>query len=370
MPVRGLPIPLVILAAACGGDAAVVHRETLPGGIAVVRNDRPSGWSDTVGGWRIVPAGEIVIAPGTPGELARPFSPVVGAGGALTILDRRPAQLKQFGPDGAWRRTFSREGAGPGEISPRTRIAAAAGHLFAVDRATNRLVLFDTAGTVRAERPLTEGIFPDDVDGLIDWPEAVMAARWGTDHGLVWLDTLLAERHRITLPAAPPERMWEACRFVIPLQPTTLGVGRRDRQAIWGRSDALRFVLTRNGRDTVRIVEGTMAPAAVTAADRDRYFTGPDAITAICPSARAEDLPATRPIWSSLHEDGAGNLWIALSGRGRYTVFSADGVWLGDVPIPFDANNNIFWRGDTALEFQERDDGTLVVRRWTVRRSS
>ncbi|MES2304845.1 MAG: 6-bladed beta-propeller [Gemmatimonadota bacterium] len=358
---------------ACGAGnyaLATAKIDTLPGGIVRVRNDGPTAWSDT-NGWKIVHVAAVRIAAGSPGELTLPFTPAIARSGDLLVLDRRPASIKVFAPDGSWLRTIGREGAGPGEFRNRALIAATAGKVFVLDRSTSRVIVFDSVGALVAERPVTDGVVLDGI-AAAGAESIILDGRVGSRQSLVWLNDSLVEQHRATLPAALPEAMWSPCALVIPFQPSVLGIGRSDHTAIWGRTDSLKLLVTRTGSDTTRIIEAVFTAPEVTDADRTRLFSGPGSISAECPVARAADLPARKPLWRDLHHDGQENVWVELTpdvGKRQYAVFSPVGEFLGRVPDPFDPDQNTFWLGDVALEFETAGDGSVTIHRWEVRRS-
>ena len=111
----------LLVLASCGtarGANSVLNPpivDTLAGGIVHVRNTGPTAWRDT-NGWKFQPVAAIDPPDGTPGELGAVEALALADDGLVYALQRSPATIRVFGPDGGYLRSIGREGDGPGEI--------------------------------------------------------------------------------------------------------------------------------------------------------------------------------------------------------------------------------------------------------------
>ncbi len=141
--------------------------------------------------------------------------------------------------------------------------------------------------------------------------------------------------------------------------------------AWYGVSDADRFVLTRTGRDTVRIVETPGRPRfPVDPARLDEMFVPGGPYLKMCPVMKREDIPGERPAWSWLNVDGEDNLWVARRAAygASFDIYDPAGRWLGEVPNPIGQGENDWWQGDVILTVSEPDESGYTLRRYRVRR--
>ena len=141
-------ITTLLLATACiaaSPDAGppAVHVDTLPGGLISIHSDRPA-WRDSLDAWSLVEEVRYGGDDGTIGELVDPLSFIADEGGRLYVVDRKPAIVKVYGPDGSFLRTIGREGSGPGEF--RVGFIAVRGDRIALhDPEEGRTTVFDTS---------------------------------------------------------------------------------------------------------------------------------------------------------------------------------------------------------------------------------
>lgn len=378
MPVRSLRVLALLLVAACGSRDATARRatvDTLPGGIVRVRNAAPSAWPDT-SGWRLVEERVIDPPEGSPGELGEIAGVVANAAGTVVVSMDSPVSLTLFGPDGAYLRTLGRVGDGPGEY--RSGPIGIRGDTVVVQDPSNaRMTLFHVDGTSLGSHPTHCCFYARTLDvddaGLVAIPGPTAA------DGQAWHRyDLSGTLHDTIVRPAEPEglREWRvpvgktAMRLTIPLQAELVAHQRPDGLLVLGITDRPRFVLSRTGRDTVRIIEMPAVDVALRPGERDSVMNAAlrwaEDTAAFRRVAKASDIPDRWPPWSQFAIDGANRLWVGVPGtRGAVStlqVFDRDGRLLGSVPTPDPYILKGFWTADRVYLRSQADDGRPVVR--------
>jgi len=383
------PLFLLLFLAACGGGTAksalsVPTIDTLPGGIVRVHNNGPSAWADT-SGWRWVPVATINPAEGTPGELGQIGTMMISDDGSVYAMQRKPATIKVYGPDGTYLREIGKEGDGPGEV--RDGFLGIRGDtLLLQDPNHSRLTLFLTDGTFLKTVPSPCCYF---------WPRLTVdsAGRaWlpGSGNGdkASWYRVRMDGTTADTVVMPPQDDFRKAKTWTVtmkrggssmsmmmmaPLQPNNSFEPRIDGMIVGGHSSSYRFAVLRSATDTARIFEASAPTLPISEAMRDTLFekatnNSDEAMRkALRESAKKDDIPHTWLPWTHMSLDRAGRLWVALPGDAgevtRLQVFDRDGRLLGDVPPPstklFD---NSAWGRDRVAVADEDEDGRPVIR--------
>jgi hypothetical protein len=75
-----------------------------------------------------------------------PIDITIAGDGRIFILDSRDHNVKVFAPDGSYRKTFSREGAGPGELARPWIISAVGDEIYIADCGNQRVQMFSQEG--------------------------------------------------------------------------------------------------------------------------------------------------------------------------------------------------------------------------------
>ena len=252
---------------------------TLPNGAIEVTNSGPSGWADT-SGWKLVELYRVggVDAEGLGAEeLVDPQSVALDAAGGVYVADRKPAIIKQFGPDGGYIRSFGREGSGPGEFQVAF-VATAPGAFVLHDPQSSRTSVFDTAGTFlrswNSSCCYWSSIFvsrdtvihvPTSGGPTIDGaPEHRYYLRYRMDGSLV--DTM-----QIATPKTQDEKYWQLSggsggskmmmMTGVPLAPDLNWALDPAGGAIVAWSGEYRFLATSPGFDTTQVVSLAATPA-------------------------------------------------------------------------------------------------------------
>lgn len=143
---RSAATGLVLLATPLAAAPQVVdtvssHRPAQPGCTLSFEVDR------VMGGIRAQ------AAPEQP-EFASILGTAITPSGDVYVADGVLRRIFQVGPDGRLVRTFGSDGTGPGELRSVSRVATAGGRVYALDRALNRIVVWDTSGAHLRTRDL------------------------------------------------------------------------------------------------------------------------------------------------------------------------------------------------------------------------
>jgi hypothetical protein len=359
---------LLLALSGCGSDKQPAYTiETLPGGVVHVVNHGPSGWADTLG-WKIVLEDERTIPADSVGALLRPNYPHQLTNGDVVVLNQGPLFVQRYRADFTPFAQFGREGTGPGEFKDGS-FRTIGDSIVMLESSRSTLILFDADGTYLAEDLIptfTDWIGPRDSRGRV-----ALLGRYAPSSaaGVMWWS--LAERRvvdSIIGPAGPEMRMWESCAFVIPYQPSLELVPTLDGNAWWGVRDADRFILTRTGSDTLRIVETPDRPRYPVPSQRIDEDLDPErGIGKFCRDMKRSDFPTTLPAWNGLEIDGEGTLWVRRPSG--FDVYDPDGRWLGEVPPAYNTDDGWpYWSGDVILTAKPEDDGGMTLRRYRIRR--
>jgi hypothetical protein len=383
-------ITLLTLAACSGGGDTALNPpkvDTLPGGIVQVRNTGPTAWRDT-SGWRWTPTSVITPVDGSPGELGDIASLAVGVDGSVYALQKSPAVIKAFGPDGAFVRTIGKEGDGPGELR-RGVLSIRADTLLIQDSGNSRLTIYRTDGVLL--RTVTSPC-------CFYWPPFVIDSvgrAWvpgrSQDNIASWFRIRMdgTSADTVAMPALDDfskVKRWEVTvtrgnsqmQMIMPapMQPTTVFAPRVDGMIVAGNTGSYRFALLRTSTDTVRVFDAGAPAVALTEAQRDTIFANATANRdeaihqALLAAAHKDDIPHTWLPWTHMALDGEGRLWVALPGAaGEVTTLQ---VFDRDVPP---ASTKMFeltaaWGRDRIAVLEEDTDGRPVIRTFRLTRKN
>jgi hypothetical protein len=188
---RFLTSTALALSAACGPDAAEPGRADLP---VLALSDAPTL--------------EIGVLEGDTDYV---FQDVVSAfrlgSGNVVVADFGAAEFSVYDPEGRFVRRWGGRGEGPGEFRNMVRLyPMGTDSLMALDGWTNRLSVFDTAGTFAHQIPVSD-ISTDTLFTMDTWL-----------YGRFWVDGALEASRRAAVQAAldrlPPPRSDVGYRFV------------------------------------------------------------------------------------------------------------------------------------------------------------
>lgn len=143
-----------ILLAACGSDSdpadtptsgVTTSIDTVDGTVRVTNSGTPPEWRLT----RVASIGpESLSGTGSPDEFGRIYDIALGPDEAVFVADDMSSEVRVFGVDGTHRRTFGREGEGPGEFARLYSVAWLGDRLLALDAAQGRISEFLGRGGV------------------------------------------------------------------------------------------------------------------------------------------------------------------------------------------------------------------------------
>jgi hypothetical protein len=309
------------------------------------------------------------------GPAEEQFGSVVGlaplSDGAVAVLDGQAAEIRVFGPQGAFRRTLGRKGEGPGELSGPRNLALVAGDTLAVyDQRAARVTLFPLDGapsrvvTVAFDnglRPLEASFFSDGT--LLGSSPWASHRPLPTDGNLTFTtDSAALVVHQADGSIRDTVDVLASGETLFSITASARMVNVFKRSAVFGRSGvfaaspdgvwsgfadhfALRLLDAGDGR-VKRIVRAPGLERPLTDGEA-KAILDRSLETAATPEERRTaqqvyDLsphPALRPAYSRLVVDDQARLWLqdwqgADTTTNRWWVFSRDGALLGSVDVP------------------------------------
>ncbi|HEU4827720.1 MAG TPA: hypothetical protein VFT04_00860 [Gemmatimonadales bacterium] len=336
-------------------------------GVSIIQNREPAWHADSI--WRVGEGPTLEL--GGPEGIA--VGEVVGLvrteAGAIAAADGRAQIIRVFAPDGRLVRSVGRQGSGPGEFQALAWLGAHADSLLAFDLLTRRVTLFGTGRPritqLQAQGPaLTAplGRFGDGtllvVSGGAMFPfaggegdarrDSAQLLRFGAD-GVV-RDTLVriawGETFGVAIGSgegrflAPMPRPFGRRTSVV-LAGEEVVIGEADRyevKVVDASGKLLRRI--RRPHDPVPVTPEAIAAYKATI----RLPTGSRGLQARIDSALMSALdsapfPATLPAYERVLVDEGGNIWVLeyavrLDQPRRWSVFTREGQWLGDVLTP------------------------------------
>jgi hypothetical protein len=358
-------------AAACaerGGDLGPGTSVRDSAGVAIVANREPSWHPDSI--WRVgdLPSFEA----GGPESVA--VGEVVGlvrtASGAIAAADGRAQVIRVFAPDGRLVRSVGRRGSGAGEFQALAWLGADGDSLLAFDLLTRRVTLFGAGGRTRTTQLQLQGPvltaplgrFDDGtllvVSGGAVFPfagnqwearrDSAQLLRFGAD-GVV-RDTVarIAWGETFGVAIGRAEN-----RFLAPM-PRPFGARTSailaGEEIVVGEASAYEVkVLDASGRLVRRIrrvhTPVPVTPEAIVAYKRtvqrpvDSRGLQARIDSALMSALDSAPFPAAMPAYERVLVDDSGNIWVLeysvrLDQPSRWSIFSREGEWLGNVLTP------------------------------------
>ena len=284
----------------------------------------------------------------SPDEFGWVSSVALGPDEAVYVADGMNDEIRVFGLDGAHRRTFGRDGEGPGEFGYIHSLAWAGDRLLTLDGSLGRVTEFSADGQVLGQRrsqgglsgaPAAIRLYPVGVDETYQF--AVGNAYVGHNSRGLTADTL----RRVEGPPRPPSVI--RCEyeggtgiFFTPFAPShgqTPGPGAVMYTAM---TDVYRISVLRSETDTLRVIARTLAREPVlddeweAGNEEFREFRAQRRNASCDPSGPAR--PDLKPFIGGMHVAPDGKLWVRVirTAGDRWEVFDPDGRLLGSVPTP------------------------------------
>ena len=177
-------IPLVLLA----GIAAACGPETIPSGDLTITTDTVGGVvrvanTGTAPAWQLTPVVSIgptsLAETGAPQEFGRVNSAALGPDGTVFVADGLNDEVRVFGLDGVHRRTFGRNGEGPGEFRSLYSLAWVGDRLLTLDPNLGRIGAFSAEGEWLGQQRIEGSVSgsPERHPPNARWPGRVLSAR-------------------------------------------------------------------------------------------------------------------------------------------------------------------------------------------------
>jgi hypothetical protein len=353
------------LAAACAQDDAArpgdfaTTFDTIGGVVHVTNTGTPPPA-------RLVPVVSIgpktLTETGSPDEFGGVTSVALGPDGDVYVADGRNFEVRVFGPDGAHRRTFGREGEGPGEFQALSSLAWAGDMLLTMDPMLGRVGEWSGEGEwlgQRRTRGLITGwpgprFYPVGPDELY---RDALGSSYETSFGSALRSLYVGLNSRGATGDSLPELPEPAdaspsgifCEygegyltaFGIPFAPSLFqrpGPGGVMYSAFTGD---YRIAVTRNhGADTVRLIQRPLPAEPVTDAEweegtRDFEEWSAENRDADCEPSGPTRY-ATKPILGPFEIATDGKLWVTVlrMDGDLWEVFDTEGRLLASVPRP------------------------------------
>ena len=287
---------------------------------------------------------------GSPDEFGRVSSVVLGPDDEVYVADDLNREVKVFGLDGVHRRTFGREGEGPGEFRSLNSLAWAGDRLLSFDPEQGRIGEWSAAGEWLGQRNTQTGVTgtpevlrlypvgPDEVFRRdLEQRYVGLNSRSGTG------DTLAALRGPSSGPPAYIECRHERslALFEVPFAPRFLqhpGPGGVLYSAL---TDAYRIFVTRNdGADVLMVIERPLPGESISNEEwrvaNAEYNEWRDARRGASCDPREPTRPDAKSFIENIFVAPDGKLWVEVvrTAGNRWEVFDTEGKLLASVPAP------------------------------------
>ena len=291
---------------------------------------------------------------GSPDEFGGVSSVALGPNDEVFVADGRNHEVRVFGLDGAHRRTFGREGEGPGEFVSLYSLAWTGDWLLSFDPDQGRIGEWSAEGNWLGQQNTQTGVTGNLrlVRLYPVGPDEVFRFGIGTDRDRVFVgissrgetgDTLAWLRGPSSGPPAYIECRFEGriAVFDVPFAPQFLqhpGPGGVRYSAL---SSAYRIFVTRNdGAEVLMVIERTLPGESFSndewRAANAEYYEWRDARRGASCDPREPTRPEAKPFINDLFVAPDGKLWVEVvrTAGNRWEVFDTGGKLLASVPAP------------------------------------
>jgi hypothetical protein len=376
-------VPIVLVAAACGGEAAGTATRweasvDTVGDTIRVHTVSGSVWGDTA---TLEPELSIGVFEGAEEEMFGDVRAIaVTPAGAIYVLDRQLTSVRRFGPGGTYLGSLGREGGGPGELrQPEAMALLPDGRLVVRDPGNGRINVWDSTGKSLPSWRLPSGgglhtstpIFVDTASNsytplLLQNDADVTEWRWGLAHFApdgTHSDTLIVPTWDFDPPTVIARKEGSSSSNNVPFSPQVSWTFSPLGYFVGGLSTDYRIDLFRHDQPVLRI-ERDWTPVPVLGAEKSEQehrivenfkqsfgswrWNGPP-------------IPDTKPPFKSVLVGNDGRLWVMLSQpgyeyrteadaleeekrtnnpqlryreHGAFDVFEPDGRYVGLVRVP------------------------------------
>ena len=363
---------LATLAAACeqpdtnsGADDLATFFDTVSGAVHVTNTGTPPEW-------RLVPVASIgprtLTDEGGPEEFGRVSAVALGPDETVFVADTRNQEVRVFGLDGAHRRTFGRDGEGPGEFRSLYSIAWVGDRLLTFDPHLGRIGEFSAQGDWLGQRRTAGGITgsPAFIRFFPVGPNEAFRFAVGPDMGSLWvgLDGRGDTGDTVPMLTAPGDLPgvagtiiceWEGGFGVYPHRggakfvqhPASGGI----TYSAWGYF--YRVAVTGSTGDTLRVIERTLPAEPISdeewAAGSAEYEEARERQPNASCNPRGYSRPERQAFIDEIFVAPDGKLWVEVirNAGNLWEFFDPDGRLLGSVPaVPYRDRTVPVFRGD------------------------
>ena len=309
--------------------------------------------------WRLVPVVSIgpksVAETGAPEEFGRVNSVAVGPDGMLFVADGINREVRVFGLDGVHRRTFGRNGEGPGEFRSLYSLAWVSDRLLTLDPNLGRIGEFSAEGEWLGQERI-EGSVSGSVGHIRFRPVSTdrvyrlgyMRDATGVTSVLVGHDSRGETGDTLSWLQPPPESAGIIlCRhdplitfFDIPFGSGLVQYPGADGVQYSAMTDVYRIAITRHGTDTLRIIERGLPEEPISDEEWAAGNQAFEEFLADNPNASCDPRRSSRPGRKPFIEDiflaPDGTLWVEVmrTAGNRLEAFDPEGRLLGSVAAP------------------------------------
>lgn len=347
-----------VLLAACGADSdsadtptpgVTTAIDTVDGTVRVTNSGAPPEWRLT----RVTSIGpQSLSGAGSPDEFGRIYDVALGPDAAVFVADGMNSEVRVFGIDGIHRRTFGRDGEGPGEFARLYSVAWLGDRLLALDSQQGRISEFSAGGEFLGQRRIQGGLsggsgwvrfWPVGADEAYHVTRTSVPGRsWefvGVDSRGETGDTLL-QLEGPNSPSIECEAGGWIHFFEIPFATSLVqrpGSGGVMYSAMTGD---YRIAVTRANGDTVRVIERSLPAEPISdeewSAGNSDYLALRDSLPLIVCDPLRPPRPDAKPFIEAIDIGYDGTLWVEVirEAGNRWEVFDARGRLIAGMPAP------------------------------------
>ena len=375
-----------------GSDLATTF-DTIAGVVHVANNGTPPAWG-------LVPV--VSIGPktltdeGGPEEFGRVTAVALGPDGAVFVADARNHEVRVFGLDGAHRRTFGREGEGPGEFRNIYSIAWVGDRLLTFDPPLGRLGEFSADGEWLGQRrteaagltgsPADIRLYPVGANEVFRF---ALGSALGSDAGVLWVGHHSTGETGDTVERPtpdPPEGVYPGifceAEGVIGYFPNRFSPQFVQHPASGGvlysaSTGSYRIAATRAGSDTLRVVARAMGTEPISDEEWATVTEEYDEFREHFPNAscnpRTFTRPDRKPLIQQIFIAPDGKLWVEVirTAGNRWEFFDTEGRLLGSVSAaPYKDRSVPVFRGDYIATIRQDELELDHVDVWRLERGA
>lgn len=352
-----LPVLLAGVAAACGSEAPpagdlTITTDTVGGIVHVTNTGTAPEWQLT----RVVSIGPTSLSEtGAPEEFGRVNSATLGPDEAVFVADGLNDEVRVFGLDGAHRRTFGRNGDGPGEFRSLYSVAWMGDRLVTLDPGLGRIGVFSAEGEWLGQQRIEGSVSgspshfrlmpvgPDEFFRL-----GLLRNATGVESLLVGHDVRGETGDTLSWLRRPRDRAGGViCQYggMIRLFSVPFGPGLAQHPGpgavmYSAMTEAYRIAVTAGNGDTLRVIERPLPPEPISDEEWAAGNRDFEELLAERPDAECDPRRPSRPEAKSFIQGifiaPDGKLWVEVirTAGNRWEFFDTEGRLLGTVPAP------------------------------------